>query len=348
MSRRRRALFIRAESKGQRAEGQIHVTLDELQRRALELAKQGDFGDEASRVNTAITELSPQDVSAWTRLGRCHLEQRNWDEAVIALRTALGLNPSHTIATSLLNEVRKQRARTPTATERATTGFGPREFAVIASLSGDEAGAALRPRIDALLETLNATDTAALIVSTRRSRGEDGSKLFHAGSQIAPSPGLVSVFHHGGRHEPQFNVGWLSHPPFPASCVRIGLGFNFSRAAGEDKQERALEFFERFQRTLEKSWKRELARWMATNGGFIQYGDRPPAVDVLPEQAVEWLLRCRNAAALEWIFVGRWLFLDNTDAAKILADRAKLAKAADDTFRTLYPIWLAAYRPYET
>jgi len=62
---------------------------------------------------------------------------------------------------------------------------------------------------------------------------------------------------------------------------------------------------------------------------------------------VEWLLRCRNAAALEWIFVGRWLFLENVDAAKILADRARLAKVIDDTFRTLYPIWLDAYRPPE-
>ncbi len=323
------------------------MTLADLQRRALELVKQGDFGEEASRVNATITELSPRDISAWTRLGRCHLEQRNWDDAVVALRAALGLNPSHTIATSLLNEVRKQRARTPTATERSTTGFGAREFALIASLSGEDASAALRPRIDALLDTLNATDTAALIVSARRSRGEDGSKLFHAGSHSAPSAGLVSVFHHGGRHEPQFNVAWLSHPPFPANCVRIGLGFNLAPAAGEDRQERALEFFERFQRTLDKSWKRELARWMAANGGFIQYGDRPPAVDVLPDQAVEWLLRCRNAAALEWVFVGRWLFLENSDAAKILADRARLAKVTDDTFRSLYPIWLGAYRPSE-
>jgi tetratricopeptide (TPR) repeat protein len=321
------------------------VTLADLQRRALELVKQGDFGDEASRVNAAITELSPRDISAWTRLGRCHLEQRNWDDAVVALRAALSVNPSHTIATSLLNEVRKQRARTPTAAERSTTGFGAREFAMIASLSGEDACAALRPRIDALLDTLNATDTAALVVSARRSRGEDGSKLFHAGSHSAPSSGLVSVFHHGGRHEPQFNMGWLSHPPFPASCVRIGLGFNLSSAAGEDGQERALEFFERFQRTLETSWKRELARWMAANGGFIQYSDRPPAVDVLPDQSVEGLLRCRNAAALEWVFVGRWLFLENADAARILADRARLAKVTDDTFRALYPIWVGTYRP---
>ena len=124
----------------------------------------------------------------------------------------------------------------------------------------------------------------------------------------------------------------------------MGLGFNFSPAGAEGGQERSLAFFERFQQTLEKSWRRELVRWMAGSGGFIQYADRPPAIDLLPDQAVEWLLNCRNAAALEWVFVGRWLFLDSPDASRILGDRARLARAADDTFRTLYPLWLAAYR----
>ena len=121
------------------------------------------------------------------------------------------------------------------------------------------------------------------------------------------------------------------------------MGFNFSRAAGEDKQERALEFFERFQRTLDKSWKRELARWMATNGGFIQYADHEPAIELLPDRAVEWLLASRNLAALEWVFVGRWLFLDKAGDAAILADRSKLATVVSDTFRTLYPLWLSTY-----
>ncbi len=119
-------------------------------------------------------------------------------------------------------------------------------------------------------------------------------------------------------------------------------------AAGRDPdrlagQEQALAFFERFQQTLGTSWKGELARWMGTVGGFIQWADRPPALDLLPDQAVEWLLTCRHAAALDWVFVGRWLFLDNAEDAAILGDRAKLAKAADDTFRALYPLWLGAY-----
>lgn len=325
----------------------MNVTITDLERRALEHMKNGEFGPPAIEVNAAILEQSPQNVSAWVRLGRCHLEQRQWDEAVSALRAALQLNPTHTVATNLLNEVRKRRALTPTAVQRATTGFSAREFALMEGLPEPDACGALRPRIEALFDAVNQSTAAAKIVEARQRQGESGTKLYHANSFYASVAGHVFAFHHGGRWEPQFNLGWFSSPPHPANCMRIGLGFNFS-AAGRDAdrtggQERALAFFEQFQKTLERAWKRELARWMGASSGFIQYGDHGPAIDILPERAVEWLVNCRNAAALEWIFVGRWLFLDKPDDAKLLADRAKLASLVDDTFRTLFPLWLGAY-----
>nr|ADC36071.1 hypothetical protein [uncultured bacterium 213] len=325
----------------------MNVDVTALERRALELMKQADFGAEAVRVNARIVEHDPARQAAWTRLGRCHLEQRNFDEAVTALRAALALNPANGVATNLLAEVRRQRALTPSATERATTGFSAREFTMIETLSPDEAARTLRPRFSALFDTLNATAIAARIVESRQRQGGSGSILFHADSAHGRSTGHMSAFHHGGRWEPQFNLGWYGSPPLAGRAVRVGLGFNLSptgrdadRAAG---QERVLAFFERFQQTLEKSWKRELARWMGENAGFIQYADHPPAVDLLPEQAVEWLLGCRHAAAHEWIFVGRWLFLENSHAATIVADRARLAKVVDETFRSLYPLWLGTY-----
>ena len=318
-----------------------------LERRALELMRNADFGPEAVRVNTELVERAPTHESAWTRLGRCHLEQRSFDEAVTALRAALALNPSNGIATNLLNEVRKRRALTPTAHERATTGFSKREFAMLETLAPDEAKRALRPRIDALFDTINASTIAARLVATRQRQGESGSKLFHANSVYANTTGHLFAFHHGGRWEPQLNVGWYSSPPFADSCMRIGLGFNFGQATRDpdraEGRDRLLGFFDRFQQTLEKSWRSELARWMGISGGFIQYGDHPPAVDLLPERAVEWLLNCRNAATVDWIFVGRWLFLDNPDHAKIMSDRATLAKTADETLRTIYPLWLGSY-----
>jgi hypothetical protein len=318
-----------------------------LERRALELMMAQDFGPEAIRVNAAILELAPGQVAAWTRLGRCHLEQGHFDEAIEALRAALAINPSHGIATNLLNDTRKRRALTPTAVERATTGFSSREFAALATLAPDAALEVLRPRIDALFDTLNTTAVAVRIVDARQREGETGGRLFHANSAHAEA-GHVFAFHYGGRWEPQLNIGWFANPPgWPVNCLRVGIGFNAS-AGGRDTdrasgQERVVRYFERFQRVVAKAWKNELARWMQTNGGFIQYGAKPAAVDLLPERAVERLLTCQNAAAVEWIFVGRWLFLDKADDAAILRDRAKLARTIDETLRALLPIWLATY-----
>jgi len=324
--------------------------LPELERRALELVKQGDFGAEATRINSSITEHAPNDVAAWTRLGRCHLEQRNWEEATAALRAALRLKPTHTIATNLLNEVRKRRSQIPSAAQPSTIGFGSREFALLAFPAVGESRFTLRTKVGALLESLNSTHTASLIAQARQDAGAHESTLFDPDIGDSEGTGRLVVYQRGGRFEPQLNLGWFSHPPYPAACLRIGLGFDFSPTDGNGDgdsvmgRERALVFFERFQQSVERSWKRDLTQWMASDGAFIQYADRPPAIDLLPAQAVEWLINCRNAAELEWIFVGRWLFLDNPEQARILGDKAKLAKVLDDTLRTLFPLWLDTYR----
>jgi hypothetical protein len=64
---------------------------------------------------------------------------------------------------------------------------------------------------------------------------------------------------------------------------------------------------------------------------------------MLPEHAVDWVLSCQNPAAVEWIFLGRWVFLAKADEAKILGDRSRLATLVDETFRALLPIWLTTY-----
>ena len=319
------------------------MNLNELEARALALMKAADFGDESVRVNEAIVALAPANDRAWTRLGRCHFEHRRFDEAIEALRTALSLNRTSTIATNLLNEVRKRRALTPTAAERTLTGFTAREFAMLETLAPAEACEALRSRIDQLVDAVNAAPAASRIVEARRRNGAAGSKLFHANSCRPIASGGIEAFHHGGRWEPQFSLGWFTQP----SCVRIGLGFNTSAAGGDPERDadrdQVLRYFERFQRTIAVSWTRELARWMEGNGGFIQRGTHGPELSMQPAAAVEWLLTCRNAAAVEWIFVGRWLFLDRPDDAALLRDRAKLARTVDDTFRALLPLWLTAY-----
>lgn len=323
------------------------VDLQALQQQAIELMKRADFGEESIRVNAEIVRHLPRDDGAWTRLGRCYLEQRQFDEAVGALRTALSINPLKTIATNLLAEVRKQRALTPTAVQRASTGFSSREFALIESLTGNDLLHALRPRMEALFDTLNASSVAGRIIEARRRAGQSGLKLFHANSYYpGHNRGHVYAFHNGGRWEPQFNLGWFTEPIMP-SCLRIGIGFNLSQAGRDPDriggQEQALRYFERFQHSIAKSWRSELARWMTANGGFLQYGHRGPALEMLPEHAVDWVLSCQNPAAVEWIFLGRWVFLAKADEAKILGDRSRLVTLVDETFRALLPIWLTTY-----
>ena len=118
-----------------------------------------------------------------------------------------------------------------------------------------------------------------------------------------------------------------------------------------DLERRALEFMKRMDfgpeairintEILEQSPNQESA---GTRLGRCHMEQRQfdEAVEAL-RSALEKVLSCRNAAALDWVFVGHWLFLDDPDDAKTLSERAKLASAVDDTFRTLYPIWLATY-----
>jgi hypothetical protein len=83
---------------------------------------------------------------------------------------------------------------------------------------------------------------------------------------------------------------------------------------------------------------------MAANGGFIQLGDKPPALDVLPADAVSALTAVRNPTDVGWVFCGRWLFLDRADHAEILADHTALVKWVEQTFVDLLPLWTSVYR----
>jgi hypothetical protein len=321
--------------------------LNALRRLATELMMKQDFGPEAIRVNVRCVELSPKDVSAWTRLGRCYLEQRRFDESVTALRTALSIDPAMTVATNLLAEVRKRRAQSPKAIDRVTTGFSAREFALLETLPVDQALDALGTRMEVLFDSLNRTAVAGRIVDARRRYGSTGTKLFHANGCHAGGAGHVYAFHHGGRWEPQFNLGWFAPPAFEC-CLRVGIGFNLSTAGRDpdriEGQNRALRYFERFQQVIASSWRPHLIRWLADNAGFAQFGQNPPELAMLPHHAVERIVSCRNPAAVEWIFIGRWLFLDRPNDATVLGDRAKLAAVIDDTYRALFPVWLASYQ----
>ena len=159
--------------------------------------------------------------------------------------------------------------------------------------------------------------------------------------------GHVNAFHHGGRWEPQFNLGWFT-PPLMPSCLRIGIGFNLSQVGRDPnsvaEQEQVLRYFERFRRTIEKSWQGELARWMGSNGGFIQYGGSPAcARHAARSRGRMGLDRAEIRPPSDGSFSVVGCFSTSRTMPRFLSDRAKLASAIDDTFRSLYPVWLTTY-----
>ena len=321
-------------------------TLADLQQRAVELARDSNFGPEALEVNLEITRADATNQGAWTRLARCYLEQRRFADAAGALATVLELNPSNTIARSLLNEVTRRRATALPAAE-AASGFGPHDFDALGHLAPPDAGRALGPKLEALLLSVNEQRTSVRIVEARTRAGESGSKLFHRNSYHARTSGHIYAYHHGGRREPQFNIGLFSRTPWGGNWIRIGLGFNLAPGARDNEadggQERVLVRFESFQRQLGGAWGSHLVQWMGTSGGFIQYGNRGPAVDLLPKDAVAWLINCRNPAAQGWVFVGRWLSLDQPEDAKTMSSMPRLVVTVEDTFAALFPVWMTVF-----
>jgi hypothetical protein len=325
----------------------VSATIAELQQRAVELAKTNNFGPDALEVNLEITRTDAANQGAWTRLARCYLEQRRFADAAGALATVLDLNPSNTIARSMLTEVTRRRA-TALPSAEAASGFTSHEFDALGHLAPVDAARVLGPKIQTLLLSANDQRTSMRIVEARTRAGQSGSKLFHRNSYHPGSSGHIYAYHHGGRWEPQFNIGFFSRTPWGGDWMRAGIGFNLGDTGRDperdDGQEQIVSFFEEFQQQVAGMWRGPLADWMEKSGGFIQYGDRAPAMELLPKQAVEWLINCRNPVGQGWVFVGRWLSLDQPDDAKTLASMPKLVASVEDTFAALFPLWNSIYK----
>ena len=351
--------------------------LASLEQQAIEFAKRGDFGPDARNVNEQLTTLSPSNQGAWTRLARCCLELGLLDDATAALDRALQLNPQNTIARNLHIEVSRRRAgpvaavaprrraspasraagsegaapRRPAkagASTLALGGIGRTEFTALGHLSPQAAVESLTNRIEPLLMALNDRPFAAKVVESRNRAGHSGARLFRRGSIEPASPGHIRVSQQGGRWEPQLSIGLFAASQWQRDCLSTGIGFNLAPAGDNDKsdagRERAVEYFAAFQQLLATTWRQHLAEWLRSNGGFLQLGERPPATDVLPADAVRTLIDTTAPAEHGWIFCGRWLFLDRGEDAAILADAPRLLRWFDQTFTDLLPLWSSVYR----
>ena len=344
------------------------MDITSLEQRAIDFAKRGDFGVEAKQVNEELTQLAPSNQGAWTRLARCNIELGLFGDANTALERVLQLNPQNMIARSLLQEsIRREvrqapdpvpvRARgtrakrqSPAAASpaRARGAFGRAQFAALQQLAPPSALESLGPTIESLLMALNERPFASKVVDARNRAGQSGSKLFRRNSFYAGGSGQLYAFHHGGRWEPQINLGFFAVPEWGRSAIRAGIGFSLAAGGGDPEreagQERAAAYFERFQQLVSSEWKQLLVQWLAGNHGFIQYADRPPAVDMLPDDSVDWLIANRHAAEQGWLFVGGWLFSDRSADAETMEDSTKLVKWAEQTFTDLLPLWSSVYR----
>ena len=343
------------------------VDITSLEQKAIDFARRGDFGADARETNQALTELAPANQGAWTRLARCCIELGLLDDANAALEKVLELNPQNTIARSLLQEsIRREvrlappepegkRTRTTKAAKAkkaaaggARAGFGRAQFAALGQLAPASALESLGPVIEALLMDVNNRPFAAKVVEARNRAGQSGTKLFRRNSFYAGGEGHLYAFHHGGRWEPQINVGFFAAPQWGHSAIRAGIGFNLTRS-GADRdadagQERVAAYYEQFQQHVASDWKQLLIDWMAANAGFLQYADRQPATDMLPADAVDWLVNNRNAVEQGWVFVGAWLFADRPDDTDRMEDPAKLIDWLEKTFTDLLPLWTSLYR----
>lgn len=349
-----------------------------LEQRAIDLARQGDFGPAARDANQELTRLSPTNLGAWTRLARCCLELGLLDDATAALDAALQLNPQNTIARNLQIEVTKRRAGpaadAPKARRReaggsasraiggarpgsasrsrqssvAIAGIGRAEFTALAHLASTSAAESLTGRLEPLLIALNDRPFAQKVVEARNRAGHAGSWLFRRGSVRPGSQGHIYVFQQGGRWEPQLNISLFAGPKWGRDAFSAGIVFDLAEEGSDDRaeagRERLFEYFEVFRQQLSSTWRQHLTDWMRTNGGFVQVGDHPPALDMLPYDAVEMLIRSEAPGGLGRVAVARWLFPDRGEDIAILAEGPRLVRWLEGTFTALLPLWSTVYR----
>ena len=345
-------------------------SIQELQLRAIEYAKAGDFGPQALATNLELAKLAPTNEGALTRLSRCYMEGGQLDEATATLDAAIQLNSQNTIARSLQLEVTKRRAatmpvikpqrparsrtapsagsapRSNKATPRAgqVAGIGRLEFGALGQLAPQAAVEALGSRLEPLLIALNERSFAAKAVEARNRAGQSGARLFRRNTVHSGGNGYLRVFHQGARWEPQLTIGLFSSTPWGRDAVCAGIGFRLAPEGSENDQERALAHFAQFQQLVSGAWRGFLTQWMSTSGGFIQYGDSPAATSLLPNDALTWVVNCQQPADVGSIFFGRWLFPDRSQDADILADGRRLVAWIDSTFSDLLPVWTSLYR----
>jgi hypothetical protein len=146
---------------------------------------------------------------------------------------------------------------------------------------------------------------------------------------FATDPKHWYTFHHGGRNEAQFNLG------FYTTHVRIGLGFEFTLKKGGDPTAVHLAYacFANWMRAKRPQFQRFVEdnnleiEWRGDDGMPLQFVQTPSAID--------WLLNPPTMPS--WIFVGR-LLRRGRDAAT-LDDPVTLDTVMQTVLCGFKPVW---------
>ncbi|CBN53889.1 tetratricopeptide repeat protein [Kamptonema animale CS-326] len=77
--------------------------------KATVLAKSGNWGEEARKINSSIIELDPKNADAHTRLARCHVLLGNLDSAEQVYEKVLKIYPENLVAKNNLSKLKKNR-----------------------------------------------------------------------------------------------------------------------------------------------------------------------------------------------------------------------------------------------
>jgi hypothetical protein len=343
------------------------MILDSDRSRARRLALDGNFGAEALSLNASLVGRDPTDHESRTRLGRCYREAGRLTEAEAEYREVLRQNPKNRIAASGLESLQPpppppvrqpaaprgaRSSRLPSAPRTVSpglsrpvrhtfTGFSAEDFADLRLCSGREAQTLFGPRVVDLVKRVNALPSSREHAAVR----DPGQRaLFHTAlSDVHPGQRLWQVFNHGGRWEPQFNIG-MHAGEGAANWLRVGLGLNLSAEGRDDAEEghaRVLDYFRALQALLAPDRRHVITGWMVREGGLLEYQVAGPRLDLRDPVQAAAMVAGADAERTHWVFFGKWLFLDNPDDAEVLADAVALVRTIERAFVGLAPAFRA-------
>lgn len=346
-----------------------------LDERARALAVAQDFGPEALDLNRRLVAENPNDAGARTRLARCYLQAGRLEDAEAEYREALRLNPQNRIAAGGLETIEAQRRGPDIPAERARVsrppravrapassrqsplsaapsepvpasfaGFGPPDFAELASCRRGYVQGRFAPRVIDLVRRVNALSTCVEMAAIR----EPGKRqLFRtARTDVHPADAHWYVFNLGGRWEPQCNIGMYGGRAV-GNWLRVGLGFNLTdEGADRDREEgvaQVRERFRRFQHLLGSPRGSLFLGWMVKEEGRLQCDGGGPRLDIRePSRAASTIVDL-DPDRSDWVFFGKWLRLEEPGDAAVLADPVTLVRTIDRVFTGLLPLWRALH-----